>query len=75
MGSVSVCVRRPNTPADALSSDLSDVARVQALPNGRIEYGMAETSAMYNEDPTFLRAIIAALVKEVSRLERGGVKK
>lgn len=69
MKAVPLHIRRPESPADALSPDASNEADVVVLSKGRILYGVKETSALYNEDPAFLRAIIDALRVEVVRLE------
>lgn len=70
MDQVQLRIRRPSSPADALSSDLSTEVAVGVGAGGHVSFGNAAHSKLYDDDPVFLHAILDALRLEVLRLEQ-----
>lgn len=70
MLSTVVRVRRPPSPTDALSADLSAEVDVEVLPGGGIIVGNGMSNELYSNDPIFLLALLGAMQDEVVRLEK-----
>jgi hypothetical protein len=67
--SVKVAVKRRPLPSDSFTSGLDEVEEVEVLPDGSIK-GKDSEDKVLNEEPSFLRDVVAVLRERNQGLER-----